>query len=63
MNKIKIINISRIFWQVQRDEIEKIMSKLIIRKTNSKPQNFRKKIISHINIYLKELLEISRIRW
>jgi len=37
MNKIKIINISRIFWQVQRDEIEKIMSKLIIRKTNSKP--------------------------
>jgi len=38
------------------------MSKLIIKKTNSKPHNFEKKaIISHINIYLKELLEISRI--
>jgi len=38
------------------------MTKLIIKETNSKPWNFGKKIISHINIYFKELLEISKIR-
>jgi len=49
---------------VQIDEIENKMSKIIKnKKTNSKPQNFEKKNISHINIFLKELLEFSRNRW
>ena len=42
--------------QVQIDEIEKKMSKTIKkikRKTNSKPHNFEKTIISHINIFFK----------
>jgi len=32
------------------------------KKTNTKPQNFEKKNISQINIFLKELLEFSRNR-
>jgi len=36
--------------------VPKIIKKL---KKNSKPWNFEKKIISHIYIFLKELLEIS----
>ena len=61
IHKVKEHKISRIFWQVQMDEKEKKMSK-IIEKTKSELQNFEKKIISHIYIFLKELLEISRIR-
>jgi len=60
--KYKKIKISRIFWQLQIDEIENKMSKIIKKyeKANSKPQNFEK-IISHIPIFfLKELLEFSR---
>jgi len=39
------------------------MSKIIkIKKINSKPRNFQKQIISHTYIFVKELLEISRIR-
>jgi len=39
------------------------MSNIIkkIKKTNSKPRNFEKKNISHIYLFVKELLEISRI--
>jgi len=62
--KYKKIKISRIFWQLQIDEIENKMSKIIKKyeKTNSKPQNFEKKIF-HISIFfLKELLEFSRNR-
>jgi len=33
------------------------------KRTNSEPRNFEKKIISHIYIFVKEVLEISRIRW
>jgi len=45
IHKVKKIKISRIFWQLQRDEIENKMSKIIKinKKTNSKPQNFEKK--------------------
>jgi len=43
------------------DEIEKnVKNKKKIKKTNSKLLNL-KKIISHIYIFLKELLEIFRI--
>jgi len=59
--KIKQIKISRIFWQVQIDEIENKMSK-IIKKTNSKPQNVEKKIFHMSIFFLKELLEFSRNR-
>jgi len=38
------------------------MSKIIkIKKINTKLQNFQKKIISHMYIFVKELLEINRI--
>ena len=44
LHKIKKIKIYRIFWQLQIDDIENKMSKVIKnRKTNSKPQNFEKK--------------------
>jgi len=33
------------------------------KKTNSKPRNVEQKFISHIYIFVKQLLEISRIRW
>jgi len=50
--KIKEYKIFRIFWQVQIDEIEKKMSKIIKKqKTNSKPQNLKKKLF-HISIFL-----------
>jgi len=58
----KNIKISIIFWQVQIDKIENKMSKIITKK-NSKPKNFEKKIISHINMFLTGLLEFSRNRW
>jgi len=46
------------------DEIENEMSKIIKnKKTNGKLQNFEKKNISHINIFLKGLLEFSRNHW
>jgi len=56
------IKISRIFWQVQIDEIEKKMLK-IIKKEIVNRGIFQKKIISHIYIFVKELLEIYRICW
>jgi len=60
----KNIKISGIFWQVQIDDIENKISKIIKnKKTNSKPPNFVTKNISYINIFLKELLEFSRNRW
>jgi len=44
VHKIKYIKIYRIFWQLQIDEIENKMSKIIKnKKTNSKWQNFEKK--------------------
>jgi len=60
MHKIKKIKISKIFWKLQIDEIENKMSKIIKKhkKTNSKPQNFEKKNISHINIYFKKTFRI-----
>jgi len=46
------------------DKIENKISKIKKnKKTNSKQQNFEKKNISHINFFLKELLEFSRNRW
>jgi len=56
------IKICRIFWQVHIDEIEKKMSK-IIKKEIVNRGIFQQKIISHIYIFVKELLEISRICW
>jgi len=61
IHKIKEVKISRIFWQLHIDEIENKMSK-IIKKTNSKPQNFEKKIFHILIFFLKELLEFSRNR-
>jgi len=57
--KIKNIKISRISWQVQIDEIKKKMSKI---KKNKKKlahrEILKKKIILHIDIFVKELLQI-----
>jgi len=47
INKIEKIKISRIFWQLQIDEIENKMSKIIIKKTNSKPQILKKKYFTY----------------
>jgi len=57
IDKIK----EQIFWQVQIDEIEKKMSK--IKKKLLKQGILEQKNISHMYIFLEELLEISRIRW
>jgi len=65
INKIKNIKISRICWQVQKDEIENKISK-IIKKIKNQTVNRRilKKKIFQISIFLlKELLEFSRNRW
>jgi len=64
IHKIKKIKISRMFWQLKIDEIENKMSKIIrkIKKINSKPQNFEKKIFHILIFILKELLEFSRNR-
>ena len=44
----KNIKISRTFWQVQIDEIENKMSKIIKnKKINSKPQNLKKKYFTY----------------
>jgi len=59
MHKIKI-KVSRIFLQVQIDEIENKILKIIKKnkKTNCKLQNFEKKNISHINIFFKRTFRI-----
>ena len=51
------------FWQVPIDEIEKKMSKIIITKKQILKQGILEQKIFHICIFLKDLLEISRIRW
>jgi len=60
IHKLKKTKISRIFWQLQIDEIENKMSKILkkIKKTNSKQQNFEKKNISHINIFFQRTFRI-----
>jgi len=64
IHKIKEQKNSRIFSQELIDEIENKMSKIKKNKkqTNNKARNFRTKNISHMYIFLKDLLEISRIR-
>ena len=58
--KIKKIKISRIFLHVQIDEIQNKMSKIKKQIVN---RRILKKNISHMNIFLKERLQISRNCW
>jgi len=59
IHKIKKIKISRIFWQLQIDEIENKMSK-IIKKIKKQILNRKilKKKISHMNIFFKRTFRI-----
>ena len=50
------------FLQVQIDEIEKKMSKILKnKKINSKPRNFKKEIISHIYFFKKNFQKFLKI--
>ena len=58
----KNIKISGIFWQVQIDDIENKISKIIKnKKTNSKSQNFDKKHISHQYFFQKNFQKFPEI--
>jgi len=61
IHKIKKRKISRIFWQLQIDEIENKMSK-IIKKQIGNHKILKKKYFTYQYFFLKELLEISRNR-
>ena len=60
IHKIKKIKISTIFWQVQINEIENKMSKIIkkIRKQIVNRKILKKKNILHINIFFKRTFRI-----